>query len=101
LRFAERLFGPEHYLSGYAMIHLGDQIRDLENDAGAAEALYQRGLELVTRNFGDSHLRLIHGLNSLATLRSRQGDHREAERIYRRVVSILGSSLGGDHPQVS
>ena len=101
LRVAERHFGPDHAETGYAMIHLADHVRDIEQDVAAAEALYHRGLELQIRAYGDSHMRLVHGLNSLAALHHRRGEHTQAEAIYRRVHSISTASVGPDHPSVA
>jgi serine/threonine-protein kinase len=101
LRLAERAFGPEHAETGYAMIHLADHVRDIEFDEAAAERLYRRGLELQTRTFGESHMRLVHGLSSLAELHSRRGDHAEAEALLRRVLAIRTRSVGEEHPSVA
>ncbi len=100
LRIAEQAFGPEHPTTGYAMIHLGDQMHDVEQDVEAAERLYRRGLDVMARHFGDSSVRLIHGLNSLATLLGNRGDD-EAEQHLRRALAIRQSATGAEHPQVA
>src|SRR5688572_6478963 len=41
---AESAFGSEHHITGNAMVHLADQVNDIERDAVAAERLYRRGL---------------------------------------------------------
>ena len=38
LDFATREFGPEHFRVGHALVHLADQVRDLENDAAGRRA---------------------------------------------------------------
>jgi eukaryotic-like serine/threonine-protein kinase len=101
LRLAEREFGPDHYQTGHAMIHLGDHVRDIQRDAAEAERLYLRGLELLSRQFGENHVRLIHGLNSLADLNSQRGDHLAAEMLFRRVLDIHLAATGPDHPGVA
>jgi len=100
LGVAERSFGSEHHATGYAMIHLGDQVRDIEQDIAAAERLYRRGLDVLTRRFGENSLRLLHGLNSLATLLSSRGND-EAELFYRRALAISRSATGPEHPRVA
>jgi serine/threonine-protein kinase len=99
LAMAERLFGPEHHATGYAMIHLGDHVSDIDQDVVTAERLYRRGLELMTRRFGDNSIRLLHGLNSLADLLAARGAT-EAELHYRRALAISQSTTGAEHPRV-
>jgi serine/threonine-protein kinase len=100
LAVAERSFGPEHHTTGYAMIHLADHVNDIEQDPAAAERLYRRGLELMTRHLGDHHVRLLHGLNSLGNVLSHRGDA-EAEPILRRALAISQSATGPEHPRVA
>jgi serine/threonine-protein kinase len=100
LAVAEGSFGPEHHTTGDAMIHLADHVSDIEQDAAAAERLYRRGLEVMTRHFGDQSLRLLHGMNSLGRLLSQRGD-REAEALFRRALAISQSATGPDHPRVA
>jgi eukaryotic-like serine/threonine-protein kinase len=101
LSLAEQLLGPDHFRTGYAMIHLADQVRDIEQDFAEAERLYRRGLELMSRHYGESHIELRHGLGSLAWLLSQQGNHEEAERLYRRLYAIRLAATGPDHPQLA
>ena len=100
LNVAEQSFGAEHHLTGQAMIHLGDHVWQVEQNATEAERLYRRGLELVTRQFGDNSVRLIHGLNSLAELMGEQSNG-EAEALCRRALSISRSATGPEHPRVA
>ena len=97
---AEGSFGPEHHTTGYAMIQLADHINDIEGDVAAAERLYRRGLELMTRHYGEGHIRLLHGMNSLGWLLSGRGDV-ESETIYRRALAISQSATGPEHPRVA
>jgi eukaryotic-like serine/threonine-protein kinase len=101
LRLAEREFGPQHFRTGYAMIHLGDQVRDLQQDLDAAERLYRRGLELMREGLGDDHLELVHGLGALAEVLARRGEHAEAERLLREALRIRVGTLGDRHPVVA
>jgi tetratricopeptide (TPR) repeat protein len=82
------------------MIHLGDHVNDIEEDAAAAERLYRRGLELLTRHYGAASIRLLHGMNSLARLLGSRGDN-EAETIARRALAISQSATGSEHPRVA
>jgi eukaryotic-like serine/threonine-protein kinase len=100
LAVAERQFGREHHTTGYAMIHLADHVRDIEQDVATAERLYRGGLESTTRRFGDNSIRLLHGLNSLAELLGSRGDA-EAETHLRRALAISRSSTGPEHLQVA
>ena len=100
LAVAERSFGPEHQATGDAMIHLGDHVRDIEQDVAAAERLYRRGLEVMTRRLGENSTRLVHGLNSLASLLGGQNSN-EAEQLFRRALAIRQSATGPDNPQVA
>jgi eukaryotic-like serine/threonine-protein kinase len=101
LREAERLFGPTSARTGYAMIHLADQVRDIEHDLPSAESLYRRGMELITREEGEHSQLLIHGLNSLADVRARRGDGREAELLLRRAIEVRAAAVGHEHPHVA
>jgi tetratricopeptide (TPR) repeat protein len=83
-----------------AMIHLGDHVNDIEEDAAAAERLYRRGLELLTRHYGEGSIRLLHGMNSLVGLLGSRGDT-EAEAIARRALAISQSATGPEHPRVA
>jgi tetratricopeptide (TPR) repeat protein len=100
LELAERVFGAEHHTTGYAMVHLADHVRDLEQNDTAAERLYRRGLTLMTRELGESSTRLLHGLNSLAELLGQRGDA-EAESVALRALAIRRSASGPEHPQVA
>jgi eukaryotic-like serine/threonine-protein kinase len=101
LRLAEQRLGPDHAVTGNAMIHLGDQERDLADDPDAAERLYRRGLEIMTRQLGENNLQLIHGLHSLSYLLSARGEHAEAEQLMRRALAIRTAATGPDHPQAA
>jgi tetratricopeptide (TPR) repeat protein len=100
LRVAESAFGAEHDATGYAMVHLGDHVRDIEEDLDVAEALFRGGLERIERRHGENSVRLLHGLHSLGTLLSRRGD-REAEDVFRRAIAIRRSATGPEHPRVA
>ncbi len=101
VRLARALFGPDDYRTGYPMVHLADQVRDIEEDPVEAERLYRRGMELISARRGEYHTDLIHGLTSLAWLKSQQGDHAEAERLYRRAVDIRLAATGPEHPSLA
>jgi eukaryotic-like serine/threonine-protein kinase len=101
LRMAMAAFGPVDYRTGYAMIHLADHVRDIEGDHAEAERLYLRGLELIGRRYGEKHTALIHGLSSLAWLKSMEGDHQEAERLYRRTLAIRLAATGPETPEAA
>jgi tetratricopeptide (TPR) repeat protein len=100
LQAAASSLGPEHYATGEMMVHLGDHVRDLEQDLGEAEQLYRRGLDLIERHFGEQSIRLLHGLHSYGTLLSRRGDV-GAEQVFRRAIAIRRSATGPEHPQVA
>jgi eukaryotic-like serine/threonine-protein kinase len=100
LAVAEGSFGPDHHTTGSAMIHLADQVNDIEEDAASAERLYRRGLELITKHYGEANIRLLHGMNSLGTLLSSRGDI-ESETILRRALAISQSATGREHPRVA
>jgi serine/threonine-protein kinase len=100
LRMAEQTFGPDHHATGYAMIHLADHVADIEQDHATAEQLYRRGLDLMTRSFGENSTRLIHGLNSLSRLLAERGDS-QAETILRRALAIRQSATGPEHALVA
>ena len=98
LDLAERVFGPDHVRTGHAMIHLADQVRDIQRDLTTAERLYRRGTALITAEVGEHHLDLIHPLHGLATIAGRRGDHAEAERLHREALRIRQAALGDRHP---
>lgn len=101
LQLAERVFGPSDVRTGYAMIHLADQVRDIEQDLATAERLYRRGIELLSRHDGVDHVQLVHGLHGLAVLQSRRGLHAEAERIQREALRVRTAAIGERHPAVA
>jgi serine/threonine-protein kinase len=101
LALAGRVFGPDDYRTGNAMIHLADQVRDIEHDLPGAERLYRRGLDLVRGEFGERHLQLIHPLTALSTLQSRLGNHADAVRLLREVLAIRIGAVGERHPAVA
>lgn len=94
---AASVFGAQHHVTGAAMIHLADQVRDIEQDGVEAERLYRDGLSYLTVRFGPRHVRLLHGLNSLGELLSWRGDAR-AEALFRQALDIRRSATGPDHP---
>jgi tetratricopeptide (TPR) repeat protein len=100
LRAAERVYGPEHHVTGDAMVHLGDHVYHIEQDTAAAEQLYRNGLQLLTQRFGENSIRLVHGLNSLAKLLSERGDA-SSEQLLRRALAIRQSATGPEHPGVA
>lgn len=100
LLVAERALGTDHPVTGYAMIHLGDHVRDIEGDLVTAERLYRRGLELMTLRYGEQSIRLLHGLNSLAALLGERGDN-EAEQQLRRALAIRQTASSPEHPQAA
>ena len=100
LRAAQRVYGPDHYVAGDAMVHLGDHVYHIEHDTAAAEQLYRNGLLLLTQRFGENSIRLVHGLNSLATLLGERGDA-SAEQLLRRALAIRQSATGPEHPGVA
>ena len=100
VRVAEAAFGRDHHVTGDAMVHLGDHVRDIEQDPAEAEQLYRRGLELIERQYGEQSIRLIHGLHSLGTLLSARGDA-GAEQVFRRAIALRQSATGPEHPQVA
>jgi serine/threonine-protein kinase len=97
---AERVFGPEHHITAYAMIHLGDHVRDIEQNTDEAERLFRRGLAVLSKQLGEQNLRLLHGLNSLGSLLSGRGDA-EAEQVFRRALALRESATGPDHPAIA
>ena len=101
LEFAMRQFGPTHFRTGHAMVHLADQVRDLENDLVEAEQLYRRGLELVQNALGPHHIDLVHPLHGFGELQSRLGHYAEAERLHREVARIRQGAFGDRHPDVA
>ena len=100
VRVAQQAFGAEHATTGNAMIHLADQIRDIEQDYAGAQQLYRRGLDIVSRQLGENSIRLLHGLHSLGTMLTSLGN-REAEPLLRRAVAIREAATGPDHPSVA
>jgi eukaryotic-like serine/threonine-protein kinase len=101
LDLAMEVFGPEDHRTGYAMVHLADHVRDIEEDLVEAERLYRRGMELIARRNGENHTTLIHGLSSLAWLKTQVGEHEEAERLYRRTLAIRVAATGMDNPDAA
>ena len=99
LAFAQAAFGPDHANTGYAMIHLADQVADLEDDTAEAERLYRTGLDLMRRQLGDADVALVHGMHGLGTLLSRRGDQAGAESLFRRTLDIRVAATGPEHPQ--
>jgi Tfp pilus assembly protein PilF len=80
------------------MVHLADQVNDIEQDTASAERLYRRGIELITRHHGANSIRLLHGLNSLGRLLGAQGKDAEAEELLRQALTIRQSASSPEHP---
>jgi eukaryotic-like serine/threonine-protein kinase len=98
LRLASRLFGPDDHRTGHVMVHLADHVRDLREDVDEAERLYREGMARISRRYGDYHTDLIHGLTSLAWLKSRLNQHEEAEQLHRRALAIRVAATGAEDP---
>jgi eukaryotic-like serine/threonine-protein kinase len=101
LERARTMFGPNDHRTGYAMIHLADHIRDIREDYAEAERLYRQGMALISRRYGVHHVNLIHGLNSLGSMKSQLGEHDEAVELFRRALAIRLAATGPDNPAVA
>lgn len=66
-----------------------------------AEAAFQRILEILRVDFGETHSNVALVLQNLARVRSASGDHAGAVELGRRAVDILTANLGPDHPRVA
>jgi len=101
LEVARTSLGETHPTTALAMIHYGDQVRDLVGDAAQAERLYREGLAIQERSHGPQSARLIHGINSLAYVMTAEGRHAEAEALLRRGLEIQQAATGPQHPSVA
>jgi tetratricopeptide (TPR) repeat protein len=101
LALARSRLGPTAAATGYAMIHLADHVRDIEQDYVEAERLYRGGLQIQAQHHGATSTSLLHGLHSLAELLDRTGKHAEAEDVIRRVYAIRLAVAGPRHPGVA
>jgi serine/threonine-protein kinase len=101
LELQKRIYGSEHEEVAATMIHLGDILWNHEERYAAAESVYREALGIQTRRLGDKHPKLIHGLNSLASVVSEQGDHVAAESLFRRSLAIHSDVFGPDYPGVA
>jgi len=98
---ARARLGADHPETGVAMYHLADHLRDVEEDYEEAGRLYRRGIEIHTREYGPVSLHLIHGLNALAILHGRQGEHGESEVLLRRALETRRQATGPDNPALA
>jgi tetratricopeptide (TPR) repeat protein len=101
LALAQRRLGASAPATGYAMIQLADQVRDIEQDPAEAEQLYREGLAIQTTHEGPNSMGLIHALSSLAVLMERKGDYAQAETFVRRVLALRMSVAGPQHIDVA
>jgi len=92
--------GPDAPETATTMIQLADAVRDLDDPGDEPEQLYRQALVIQRRTLGASNLRLVHGMNNLATLLSTKGRHAEAERLLRQVLDLRRHALG-DHPSTA
>lgn len=101
LELQRRIYGSEHELVAGTMIHLGDVLRARDGRYAEAEAIYREALAIQSRKLGDAHPKLVHGLNSLASVLSAQGDHVAAEALFRRSLAIHRDVFGPSYPGVA
>jgi serine/threonine-protein kinase len=101
LELQKRIYGTEHEEVAATMIHLGDIYQEHKRRYAEAEAIFREALGIQTRKLGDEHPKLIHGLNSLASVLSAQGDHVAAESLFRRSLTIHRDIFGPDYPGVA
>jgi tetratricopeptide (TPR) repeat protein len=67
----------------------------------SAEPLYRRALDINEKVLGSEHSEVATGLNNLALLLAKKGDHAGAETLYRRALEIREKVFGTAHPDVA
>jgi hypothetical protein len=62
--------------------------------------MYLRALRIKEKIFGKQNIEVAMTSNNLAVLYKSQGKYREAERLYRRALSIFEKRLAPKHPNL-
>jgi len=92
-----RALGEDDPFCSVLLFHLGDYVFAQRREDPEAEQLYREGIARIERAEGERHIDLIHGLHSLAALRSARGDFPDAERQVRRAIAINEALYGPAH----
>lgn len=74
------------------------RLRRALDDNDAAEALYQRSLDLFAQLHGPDYAAIGTIENNLAVIAAVRGDYGLAEKRYRRAIQIMEHALGDEHP---
>jgi eukaryotic-like serine/threonine-protein kinase len=100
LPLQQEVLGPTHPRTAETLHHLGAVNSD-RGELEAAERYMRQALELDEARLGPNtlNLTLTLGLNNLAVLEWRQGDHAEAKRLFQRATEIRREMLGPDNPR--
>jgi serine/threonine-protein kinase len=97
LTLQRRRLGPAHPELAYERFFLGDLLVDGREDFARAEAHYREGIRIVEEALGPESKRLVHGINSLASVLVRTNREREAVAVMRRGVRIVEGAYGVDN----
>jgi len=92
-----RNLGAEHPELAYELFFFGDLLWDGLGELERAEEHYREGLRIVEQALGPESKRLVHGINSLASMLSESGREEEAIALMRRGVQIVERAYGADN----
>lgn len=92
--------GAKHPGVGLVLAHLGAQLRNRKDVAGA-KRLLESAYEVYSRSFRDQHPILANVLIELGMAALDEGDIEAARGWLRRATSIHEAALGADHPAVT
>ncbi len=96
---AEKIYGPGHSMTAYALASLAD-ILVAQNKFRGARALLDRALEISLAREGEGGLTTAGIFESMGDLEDEQGHFAESGEFYRRNLAARIAVFGEDSPQV-
>lgn len=100
LRIAEKLFGPNHIVTGSVAALLAEihEARGLNNEA---LPLYRRALTISETAEGPSHPNVVRNLNNLALLLKSMGHYQEALQLTQRALRLAENAEQPDQRRIA
>jgi tetratricopeptide (TPR) repeat protein len=100
LRIWEKMLGPEHPQTAYALSGLATLFR-VQKKFEQAEALYRKALHIREQAFGPEHPDVALALGDLGALYTQLGRYEQAESLFQRALHIRELALEPDHLDVA
>jgi eukaryotic-like serine/threonine-protein kinase len=97
----EQVHGPYHALTADAVMQLAYLLDDQPARRAEAGPLYQRGLEIRRRVFGDAHPMTAYALADVAHYEADNGQTAQAVAAARQYLVLLRRAYGAEHPVIA